>query len=227
MKLSVIIPTYNEAANIVQTLKSLYVEGMEIEYIVVDGGSTDDTVEKARQSGAQVLLSPQKGRAFQMNFGAKHSKGEVLYFVHADTRVPDGYYKDIEKAVSEGCSGCFRYKFDSNRRILRLQTYFIRYNFSICRGGDQTLFVKRSCFEKLNGFDEKYVIMEDYDFIKRLKRICAFVILPKDAIVSARKYSTNSYVRVNFANLLVFSLYKLRVKPVRLKKIYGGLLRPY
>ena len=111
MNISVIIPTCNEAANIVSTIHHLQQHGGQhlLEVLVVDSGSTDQTVSLAESCGARVLHAGARSRAIQMNLGAENSKGEILYFVHADTIVPETYAADIMAARARGVEmGCFR-----------------------------------------------------------------------------------------------------------------------
>ncbi|MCI5080216.1 MAG: glycosyltransferase, partial [Saprospiraceae bacterium] len=116
MKVSIIIPVLNEAENITRLVNRLTNCGEQYvkDLLVVDGGSEDDTVALAEKAGAKVLVSPRKGRAAQMNYGAAHSQGDILYFVHGDTLPPECYMDEIIKAVEENYPiGCFRFKFDS------------------------------------------------------------------------------------------------------------------
>lgn len=229
MHISIIIPTFNEAQNIPKTVAHLQRHGGSAvcEILVVDGGSTDTTVQAARTSGATVLVSPQKGRAQQMNFGAQNSRGEVLYFIHADTLPPQTYVQDIQAACAQGWAmGNFRYRFDSNRWLLRFNAAFTRFSFMFCQGGDKTLFVQRDLFWALGGYDPRFVIMEEYDFLRRAKKSgYDWVVLPRECLVSARKYEKNSWLRVQFANIVVFNLWALGLaEPPTLKKVYGLLL---
>jgi rSAM/selenodomain-associated transferase 2 len=210
LKISIIIPTYNEANSIVKLLKHLEKHGGEriADILVSDGGSSDDTVALVRDNGFTCIESEQKGRAAQMMAGYRHSAGDLLYFVHADSFPPESYADDILKAVEEGFpSGCYRFRFDSDKLLLKINSYFTRFNRIMCRGGDQTLFVTRELFEELEGFREDYIIMEDYDLIEKLQKAAPFKIIPKDVIVSARKYENNFYLQVNLANLVVFMMY--------------------
>lgn len=227
MKLSIIIPTYNEAANIAGLVKDLFscARDREIEVIVSDAGSKDATMEVALKAGAIVLQSPKPGRAAQMNYASRFATGDVMYFVHADVGINPDYFKDIENAVSNGFdAGCYRFRFDSDRAILKINSYFTRFNRLMCRGGDQTLFVTRKLFDQLNGFNEYYTIMEDYDIIIRIWKIARFKIIPKEVVVSARKYQDNSWLRVQIANLTAFTMFYLKREPASIALKYKSML---
>jgi len=229
MQLSVIIPTFNEEENIAGLLDFLYDHKDQrlLEIMVADGKSTDHTVEVAKQSGARVVRCPLPGRAAQMNYAASLAQGDVLYFVHADTLPPDSYLDDIAEGLNDGfLLGSYCSNFQSDNPVFRINAWFTRFSSSYSYGGDQTLYVYRDLFDRLEGFHEKYVIMEDFDFVKRARRIASFKKIPKKALISTRKYDKNSFVRVSLANLIVFSMYRLGVSPRVLKKVYQKLLRP-
>lgn len=211
MKISVIIPTYNEADNIGCLIESLKIYGEKHlhEIIIADSpNSTDTTKEIAQKLGAIAQKSPQKGRAFQMNFGASLATGEILYFVHADIKVNPDYAFDIVKSINSGHDfGCYRYQFDTDDWLLKVNAFCTRMPFIWCRGGDQTLFIRKKDFLKVGKFRDDYQIMEDYEFIIRAKKVLKFKIIPKNVVVSARKYKTNSYLRVQKANLKVMRMF--------------------
>ncbi len=211
MKISVIIPTYNEAENIGFLITSLQKYGGDNlhEIIVVDSpDSKDNTFEIAQKLGAIVLKSTKKGRAFQMNLGADIASAEVLYFVHADTKIHPDFVADIIKTFQNGFDfGCYRYQFDSSYWLLKINAFFTRLPFIWCRGGDQTLFIRKLNFHKIGSFREDFQIMEDYEFILRAKKTLKFKIIPKNVIVSARKYKTNSYLRVQKANFTIMRMF--------------------
>lgn len=225
--ITVIIPTLNEAQNIKRLLKHLKDGGDEsVEIIVVDANSADGTAAVARASGAIVIECQQASRAHQMNLGAQAAQGEILYFVHADAIPPNSYRKDIVAAVERGSQfGCYRFKFESKSPLLAINSFFTRFKFLWCRGGDQTLFIRKDIFEKEGGFDEYYIIMEDYDLIIRLWKKYTFTIIPKSVAVSARKYQHNGYLQVTLANLKVFRMFKKGYAPALLKEKYYELIR--
>ncbi|MEO9869626.1 TIGR04283 family arsenosugar biosynthesis glycosyltransferase [Ekhidna sp.] len=225
MFISIIIPTLNEEQQIGSLLKFLsnHPDKNEFEVIIVDGGSTDKTRTLVSQFPVKVESSKECSRACQMNLGAKHAKGNILYFVHADVQLVDSFVYDIKESVNQGYgSGCYRFKFDNPPNpLLHVNGFFTRFPFKWCRGGDQTLFVTKECFEKLGGFDEEYVIMEDYDFLDRMEEVSvSFKIIPKSVKVSARKYENNSYFKVQKANYKAMKMYKSGEMPAEIKKFY-------
>lgn len=227
MSLSVIIPTLNEEKCIGSLIDFFQRHQNEelIEIIVVDGFSTDSTIQIVEEKNVKLLKSEIKSRAAQMNLGALHAQGDVLYFVHADTQPPATFMEDIKEALNQGYThACYRSKFDSNSNRMKLNAYFTRFPILISKGGDQTLAIKKSVFNELNGFDEKYVIMEEYDFLKRAKKAGKLKIFKKACMISCRKYDKNSYFRVNFSNFIVFSMFSLGFSPHILKATYKKLL---
>ena len=229
MKLSVIIPTFNEARYISRTLEHIARHGGEhlSELLVIDGGSQDDTARLAQEAGAEVLLSPQRGRGAQLDYGAQQSSGETLYFVHADTLPPDTFATDIAQTLAQGWQmGNFQYDFDSPRLLLRCNAFFTRYRWFFTQGGDRTFFIRRETYFELGGYQPELPIMEEYDFLRRARRAgYDFAMLPCKCLVSARKYEHNSWLRVQLANMLVYNLWSWGLaEPQALKALYGRLL---
>jgi rSAM/selenodomain-associated transferase 2 len=180
-----------------------------VEIIISDAGSEDKTIKVAEDAGAIALISPKKGRAAQMNYGASIAKGEVLFFVHADTFPPKNYVTDINEAVNRGYElGRYRTKFRSNKTILKVNAFFTRFDLFVCYGGDQTLFIVKNLFNKINGFKEDMLIMEDYDIVIRARQTARYKIFKEAALVSARKYETNSWLKVQHANKKIVDMYK-------------------
>jgi rSAM/selenodomain-associated transferase 2 len=227
MNFSVIIPTLNEQNDLPKLLGFLVgVLDNSDEIIVVDGNSTDNTVQIAMSFGVKVFKTEQSSRASQMNLGARKATGNIYYFVHADAMPPKSFKKDIIKSIGEGfLVGCFRFKFDSTSYLLAINSYCTRFDKIMCRGGDQTLFITKDVFDKLNGYNEKFQIMEDYDLIIRSRKNEKFRIIPKNVIVSPRKYSVNSYLRVNIANLAVFLLFAIGTSQERMIRTYNKMIR--
>lgn len=211
MTISTIIPTYNEEDTIEKLISFLKQQSTDalVDIIVADGGSSDKTLQLAKAAGAQAVLSPGKGRAAQMNYGATLAKGDVLYFIHADCFPPTTFIRDIEQAVQEGFElGRYRTRFDSNKTILKINAWFTRFDLFVCMGGDQTLFAKRSLFEDFGGFRQEMKIMEEYEFCERARKRARYKIMDGAALISARKYDTNTWLQVQLANATVVRMYK-------------------
>lgn len=194
--ISVIIPAWNEEEEIESAVASLSPRS-ECEVILVDGGSTDRTIERARPCVDLVLSSPH-GRGRQMNAGARGSRGEILLFLHADTRLAPGALAAVERAVREGASfGAFRYALRGGGLLAGLLTYGTRLR-SEGLGlpyGDQGLWIRRKVFETLGGYAEDDRA-EDLDLLLRLRRDYARPrILPLPAATSIRSYARHGFLR--------------------------------
>ncbi|MFC4230338.1 TIGR04283 family arsenosugar biosynthesis glycosyltransferase [Parasediminibacterium paludis] len=225
--ISIIIPTYNEADTIAVLLQYLQEQRKQAptEIIVVDGGSQDTTVAIAQSEGAISVISPEKGRAAQMNYGATLAKGNILYFVHADTFPPPTFIDDINDAIASGVGfGRYRTQFDSDKIILKLNAFFTRFDLFVCYGGDQTLFMNKTLFHSIGGFNSTMRIMEDYDIVMRAKQKAKYKIIQKNALISARKYATNSWFKVQFANYTIVKMFKNGATQQQMTEKYKALL---
>lgn len=200
-RISIIIPVLNEENCIGAVLEFLVKNSTPAnieEIIVVDGGSSDATVTIASRLGVQVVRSS-KGRAKQMNIGSKLAQGSILYFLHVDTLPPKNFDETILNAVRIGnAAGCFRMKFDSSSRFLAFFAWFTKLNFKVCRGGDQSLYITKTLFQKTGGFNEDYLVYEDNEFTDRLYNLTDFKILPRHVITSARRYEERGEVALQF-----------------------------
>ncbi|PCH64873.1 MAG: glycosyl transferase family 2 [Bacteroidetes bacterium] len=225
MKISVIIPTFNEAEGIQQLISHIQrFSNSELidEIIVVDGHSSDNTCELAERSGAKVVLSETRGRARQMNIGAELAKGEILYFLHADSFPPEDFDIEILKAVKDNyLGGCFRMQFDSKHLLLKFFAWFTRFRYNICRGGDQSLFIARELFNKIGCFNNNLLIIEDLEIIPKIKRHTTFKVIPKTIVTSVRKYRKNGFFRLQFIFSVINVLYRMGVSHEYLLNIYN------
>ncbi len=222
-QISLIIPALNEAENLNKLLPYLNANKGAIvgEIIVVDAGSTDGSQAVAEAAGALVLSSAVRSRAAQMNLGAQQARFEILYFVHADTWPPPSFATDILQEIAAGTGmGCYRYRFDSPGLLLRFNAFFNRYKWLWCQGGDKTFFIPKKTFWAIGGYDERYVVMEEYDFLRRAIPHYSFRVLPQEVVVSARKYRHNGWLRVQMANMAAFSMFRWGVSPARIRSFY-------
>ncbi|OGX86734.1 hypothetical protein BEN48_12380 [Hymenobacter glacialis] len=226
---SIIIPVYNEATGIESLLAYLRratanCPGLEI--IVADGGSTDNSPALAQRAGATVVRSPRKGRAAQLNYGARHAGGDILYFLHADSYPPPGFVADLRRAQQQGYgSGCYRLAFDHGHWFLRFSAWCTRLPLLLVRFGDQSLFMRREIFEQIGGFREDLLVMEDQEIVRRLQAHGPFQVLPGAVTTSARKYLDNGVFRLQAAFTLIAGLYWLGMSQPRLVGLYRRLIR--
>jgi len=219
-KISVIIPALNEATVIEQTLAHLsLIQGLEL--IVVDGGSTDETIALARRY-AKVLTTP-PGRAIQMNHGARNSSGEILLFLHADTIFSSVALEGMVRALEDPAivGGAFRLAIDSPRWVLRLVAAAANGRTRLTRipYGDQGIFVRRSIFEQLGGYPAQ-PLMEDLEFSRRLKRVGRVAILPEAVQTSSRRWDKEGFWYTTLRNQALVLLYFIRISPDRLARWY-------
>ncbi len=228
MKLSVIIPTYQEEATIGELVEHLFRCDIhnQIEILVCDGGSTDDTLRLAEEAGAIGIKSPKKGRAAQLNCGASLAQAEILYFLHADAFPPKSFVKDVISAIDLGYDfGNFRQVIKSENPWVRINSYFSRLNGRITSGGDQSLFITRELFFRLKGYREDFLFMEDYDLFGRARLLGENIKIPKSLEIVDRKYTYNSYLRVNLSNLTILTLYRLGIHPNKLFPLYKSWIK--
>lgn len=220
MKVTVIVPTLNEGASIGSVLRDLRrTEGLEI--IVSDGGSTDNTLAIAERLA--TILKSKPGRGCQMNAGAAKASGDILLFLHADTRLPENWKECLLSAMSDRrvAAGAFSLSIDSARLSYKIisSTANLRSRLTNIPYGDQGIFVRRSIFEKIGGFKE-ITIMEDVDLMRRLKKVGKVVLLKDKVKTSARRWEKEGFVYTTIRNWLLLTLYYLGVPPERLYNFY-------
>jgi len=198
LKISIIIPTINEASNLPLLLSDLSSIQKEGEIIIVDSGSEDKTIDVANIYGAKVFLSKERNRGLQLDIGAKHSKGEWLIFLHADTRLTHDWFKKINSFLKGNKNSIYYFEFKINHkkiiyRVLEILVN-IRSKFFKQPYGDQGLIIHRTIYFKNNGF-RKIPLMEDVDFLRRLnKKDLKQLKLP--IFISSRKWErTNIFLQ--------------------------------
>jgi rSAM/selenodomain-associated transferase 2 len=194
---SVIIPALEEEVRIAACLDSLASQEPPFETVVVDGGSSDATCELARERGARVLAA-RRGRAEQMNAGARAATGDILLFLHADTLLPHDALRSVREAVATGIAGgAFHMRYDSPGAVYRLAAaaanLYCRFTGDCF--GDRAIFATREAFERVRGYRPLHV-MEDLDFTSRLRRRgFRLRLLPGRVTTSARRFGELGIVR--------------------------------
>ena len=225
MRLAIVIPALNEATNLARLLPELARGARPAEIIVVDGGSDDGTAAVATgQPGVRLLTGP-RGRARQMNQGARAAEGDTLMFLHADTRLPDGAAAAIETALARPgvVGGRFDVRFDSGRALLGVVAWFMnaRSRLSGICTGDQAIFVRRADFEAVGGYPD-IPLMEDIELTRRLKRRGRLCALRARVTTSARKWEREGPLRTIGLMWALRLLHFFGVAPERLHRWYYG-----
>lgn len=220
-RISIIIPTLDEETGIAACLDRVR-RAPGVEVIVVDGGSRDATVEAARRAGAEVISAP-RGRALQMNAGAEVSRGEILLFLHADTLLPSGWEAEVRRALArpEVAAGAFTFRLDQRTAGLRFIELCVAWRCRLASipYGDQGLFLRRGVFLAAGGFPD-LPIMEDCEFVRRLKKRGRIIVSPASATTSARRWQQKGILATTAFNSLVVVAFYLGCPPSLLRRLY-------
>jgi len=198
-KISIIIPTINEANNLPLLLSDLSILNKECEIIIVDSGSKDRTIDVAQIYGAKVYKSKEKNRGLQLHIGAKNSTGDWLIFLHADTRLTNDWFRKINSFLMGNKNSIYYFKFKINHKkiIYRVLEFLVNIRSKYFKKpyGDQGLIIHRTIYFKNNGF-RKIPLMEDVDFLKRLKNKKDLKQLNFPIFISSRKWEkTNIFIQ--------------------------------
>jgi uncharacterized protein len=206
--ISIIIPTLNEADNIMNTLVSVQ-SGQALEIIVVDGGSADSTRRLAEAGGARVISTP-KGRALQMNTGAAGAQGEIFFFLHGDSQAPVRFDGLIRQALLDPdlAAGAFQLQIKGEAPGLRIIEKMANWRSRRLQlpYGDQGLFLRAELFRQMGGFPE-VPLMEDLIFIQRLQRQGRIVTLPAAVLTSGRRWDSLGIWRTTWRNQMMLAGY--------------------
>ena len=220
-KISIIIPTINEANNLPLLLSDLLTSYREGEIIIVDCGSEDKTIDIANIYGAKVFISRERNRGLQLDIGAANSKGDWLIFLHADTRLTHDWFKKINSFLNGDKNYIYYFKFKINNKkmIFRVLEILVNFRSKFFKQpyGDQGLIIHKTNYFKNNGF-RKIPLMEDVDFLRRLKNKKDLKQLNLPIFISSRKWErTNIFLQA----LKNWNLRRRWLKGESIKSIYS------
>ena len=220
---SIIIPVWNDLAALRGALARLSVAPGEFEVIVVDGGSVDGSGEYAeRHAGCRTVLSD-RGRGKQLNAGARVARGEVLLFLHCDTRLPAGAIERLPGLLEESAAdfGAFRVRFEPRFALLDVLGLLTRLAKPWCGFGDQGIFIRRGFFEKVGAYPEG-PLLEDVHWLRRAIKKGRMVRSPDVAVTSSRRFVEHGVVRQTLRNLWILIRDRLGHDPAALARLYDG-----
>jgi rSAM/selenodomain-associated transferase 2 len=225
-RISIIIPVLNEVKNIRVAIDSIF-PSENTEVIVVDGGSSDGTIEVVKELGIMLLYST-AGRAAQMNLGAQNATSDILVFLHADTRLPLGYDDLIRTALGNICrsdrlpiAGAFALEIDDRSRHFRWVEWGVKYRSRFLKMpyGDQGIFLRAKVFDEVGGFPD-LPIMEDFELMRRLQKLGSVAIIEQPVITSARRWLQQGIFKTTLINQLMILGYLMGVDLDRLVQLY-------
>jgi len=221
--ISIIIPVLNEARALPATLQHVFSQVGEFQVIVVDGGSTDNTLKIVSQESRIQIQKAASGRASQMNEGARHAIGDWLLFLHADTLLPKNALKSIEALPVNVLAGGFKHRFSGQAWSLRLISWLHNFRCRCTRifYGDQAMFVRRELFTKMGMFPDE-PILEDLMFSEKLLKVTQPVILHSYVITESRKFEQQGIWLSFWRVLLILTSHTLHL-PIPARKFFSNV----
>ncbi len=224
MKISIVIPTLNEAHHLPETLAAIAATNHDCEVIIADGGSQDQTREIGLASGA-IVVPCNPGRATQLNQGAAQATGEIYLFLHADTRLPPNWAEFVTQTLADRqtIAGAFELAIDASHWGLRLIEWGVKLRSRHLQlpYGDQAIFLRAKTFHQLGGFPE-LPIMEDFQLVKQLQQLGRIAIVPTAVLTSARRWQQRGILQTTGLNQLMILGFYLGISPDRLQTWYRG-----
>jgi len=230
MKISVVIPVLDERACLPATIDSIRAGIPDAQIIAVDGGSVDGSVEWLQGQPDICFRTSVRGKGPQQNAGAALATGDVLVFLHADSQLPSDAGERLREQLADGTNvgGCFYVHFAERRPLslhilapaMNLRARILRRSF-----GDQVLFLRRATFEQIGGFPD-WPLFEDYELVRRMKRVGPFAVIASPATISARRFLRYGVWRTVARVFVLQAAYYLGVPPGRLKHWFADI-RPH
>jgi rSAM/selenodomain-associated transferase 2 len=218
----VVMPVWHEEAHLPQALESLNALEERLEIVVVDGDPTGSSLQVIDDPAVARLIAP-KGRASQMNAGARQATGAVLLFLHADTTLPSGALEAIREVLAEPktVGGAFSPVFDSRKPFFRLLAWCHGWRARITHipYGDQAIFIRREVFFLLGGYPEE-PWLEDILLMRRVRRAGKVVILPDRATTSTRRFQREGIFRTSWRYAVAMTLSLFGIQPRILRRLF-------
>ncbi len=223
IQFSVIIATLNECESIRQCIRQVRYLDRTVEIIVVDGGSTDGTIDIAIAEGARVVQSP-PGRGTQLHAGRLEATGDILLFLHADTTLPDHAFYLLRREFRNPSIriGTFHLSYDNDSPLLRFYSWFTRFDSVFTKFGDQCIIVRRAFYDALGGFPQ-WPLFEDVKFLQDARTADRIHLIPGVVTTSARRFVGHGIIRQQVKNGFYLLLYLIGVSPITLAKRYNRM----
>lgn len=225
MAISIIIPTLNEEENIRKLLNNLKNLKGDFEVIFSDGGSLDKTLDIIKDFGNYKIINSDRGRAKQLNNGAKESNNDILFFLHADSVIEENALIKIEDFIKNGNKvGCLKIKFDSKKILMNIFAVLsnLRVKYRNIAFGDQGIFIEKKFFEDIGMFED-IPLMEDYKLSIKLKSICRIKYIDSYIISSSRRFEKNGIIKTALLMQKLQYMFRKRISIDKIANIYNSM----
>lgn len=225
MAISIIIPTLNEEENIRKLLNNLKNLRGDFEVIFSDGGSLDKTLDIIKDFGNYKIINSDRGRAKQLNNGAKESNNEILFFLHADSVIEKNVLIKIEDFIKNGNKvGCLKIKFDSKKILMNIFAVLsnLRVKYRNIAFGDQGIFIEKKFFEDIGMFED-IPLMEDYKLSIKLKSICRIKYIDSYIISSSRRFEKNGIIKTALLMQKLQYMFRKGISIDKIANIYNSM----